>query len=166
MAVTDLSGNRYGNLLVLNYKGRSSSGCYMWLCKCDCGEETVVSVNHLKNGHTISCGCVLISKRKQGLLHKTHGGSKTRLYRIWKSMRRRCNSPTATRYEDWGGRGIAVCEEWNNFEIFRGWALSHGYTDNLSIDRINNDGNYEPSNCRWATAKEQSNNRRARRTSL
>lgn len=88
-----------------------------------------------------------------------HGGNGTRLYIIWKAMRERCMCPNCNRWHRYGGRGITVCTEWDDFALFRDWAMSNGYADNLTLDRIDHDGNYEPSNCRWATQQEQQNNR-------
>lgn len=93
-----------------------------------------------------------------------HGGRNTRLYRCWKGMRNRCYNPNNPKYYRYGGRGIVVCDEWEDFAVFRDWALANGYNDELSIDRIDNDGNYEPSNCKWSTPKEQANNRNYRVT--
>ncbi len=135
---------------------RSINGVYTRLveCKCVCGKIKNVHVQHIIKKTSQSCGCC-----KKSI--KTHGLSKHTLFYVWQSMRARCYNKNRPRYNDWGGRGITVCDLWNNdFKSFYDWAISNGYVKGLQIDRINNDGNYEPDNCRWATAKENSNNRR------
>ena len=125
-----------------------------WRCKCECGGEITVRACNLKNNTTKSCGCNRRNPKKHGLCD-------TRLYSIHQSMKTRCNYPAANRYHIYGGRGIKICDEWEKeFKSFYDWALANGYNKNLTLDRINVNGNYEPSNCRWATAKEQGNNTR------
>lgn len=149
-------GERFGRLVVLEtWRGKSGYRCR---CKCDCGNVVDVSVSNIVMGITRSCGCLrreIVSATKS-----THGESQSRLYRIWKSMRRRCYNPSDRHYAIYGGLGITVCNEWENYQNFANWAKYNGYTDVLTIDRINPYGNYEPSNCRWATQKEQGRNKR------
>ena len=125
-----------------------------FLCRCDCGNEKVVRLCYLRRGTTKACGCL------RGKSSITHHGTKTRLYRCWQSMKRRCLSPNDERYRFYGGRGVSICSEWMVYEPFRDWALANGYTDELTLDRIDVNGNYEPSNCRWVDMKTQANNKR------
>ena len=125
---------------------------------CECGKTTTTLFDHLRSNHTKSCGCysaLVTSKAK-----KVHGWSQTRVYDVWYNMVTRCTKPGVSSYENYGGRGIKVCDEWLRFEPFRDWALSHGYKDNLTIERINNDIGYSPDNCKWIPKSEQGKNRR------
>ena len=132
------------------------------LYKCGyCGNEFRASINSVKRGNTKSCGCYL--KRRASETHKTHGLKNTRLYSIWSSMKMRAYNPKHKRYSDYGGRGITIREEWLDIHNFYNWAMSNGYSDGLSLDRIDNNGNYEPSNCRWTTKVIQARNQRKRR---
>lgn len=156
----DLTGNRYSRLAVLQFSQKIKNMNY-WVCKCDCGKVVSVRQDHLKSGKTKSCGC--FKRENAATTNTTHGMTRTRLYNIWGLMKDRCSNQKNNRYKYYGGRGIKVCGEWNyNFMVFYDWAMSHGYADDLSIDRINNDGNYEQGNCRWATDLEQGRNKRPR----
>ena len=155
----DLTGQRFGRLTAVGVAGKRGTHT-IWRCECDCGESTKVQVDKLRSGHTRSCGCI---HREQLVQRNTvHDGAGTRLYWAWAHIKDRCNNEACKDYSLYGGRGIQVCDEWtNDFMAFRDWALANGYSEDLSIDRINVNGNYEPSNCRWATAVQQANNKRS-----
>lgn len=156
--IADLTNQRYGRLVVLEYAGRTNSNKPLWKCQCDCGNIHITTFASLRSGECISCGCY--QKETIGKLRRTHGCSNTRLYKIWKSIRQRCYNTNDAQYFRYGGRGIKLCDEWQDFVNFKTWSENNGYSSLLTIDRINNDGNYEPSNCRWADMKTQTRNRR------
>lgn len=130
-----------------------------YLCLCDCGEETIVRLEYLRSGHTQSCGCHRVAT--SAMLNLRHGCARgERLYKTWAGMKQRCLNPNVKGFKYYGGRGIRVCEEWMEFEPFRDWALANGYRDDLTIERVDVNGDYKPSNCTWIPKSDQSKNRR------
>jgi len=160
MGIKDLTGMQFGRLLVVSHDRSDCTNHTKWLCKCSCGEYKSIREDSLISGHTRSCGCIQKEHMaKLGNSKRTHGMTGTRLYTIWKLMKKRCKSPGDNRkyYFD---KGVSVCDEWDkNFCNFERWAIENGYKDDLTLDRIDPDGDYCPENCRWASWIQQQNNR-------
>ena len=155
----DLTGEVFGRLTVIERTNNYKDGSSQWICKCNCGNIKTVIGKNLTSGKIKSCGCYNHYKAKQQFT--THGYSHTRLHNKWLKIKERCYNQNSRCYKNYGGRGIKICDEWkNNFMNFYNWAMENGYQEGLTIDRINVNGNYEPSNCRFITQKEQQNNRR------
>ena len=162
----NLAGKKFGRLTILSRASNDSRGEARWNCACDCGNHTVVLGSHLRKGHVVSCGCYareIASSRMKG--HPTrgnmrHGKSHTRLYTTWENMKTRCLNSKNRTYRWYGAVGVTICADWMSFDKFQEWALSSGYQDDLTIDRIDPFGNYEPSNCRWVPKSEQRRNQR------
>lgn len=153
----NLIGKRFGRLSVIS-ESENKNGRTAWLCKCDCGNYKVICSKVLINGQTKSCGC--ISREKVKARNTKHGKRHTRLYRIWLCMKNRCSNDKDKYWKSYGGKGVNVCESWkNNFMNFYEWSINNGYSDDLTLDRINVNGMYCPDNCRWSTSKEQQNNK-------
>jgi hypothetical protein len=163
----DLTGQKFGRLTAL-YPVPNNTHHTRWHCVCECGNTKDVLQQNLCNGHVQSCGCLLAERNAEKLAsinsalnRELHNETKTRLYHIWIGIKSRCFDADSSSYRNYGGRGISVCNEWaNSYTAFKDWALSAGYTDNLSIDRIDVDGDYSPNNCRWVSNSTQQFNKR------
>lgn len=154
---TDIAGKKFGRLTAIEPIGKTKNRATIWACRCDCGQSVSILRSNLLNGFSQSCGCLqkeLLSKRI-----RTHGMTDTRLYYVWRQMKDRCYRPKNSHYYCYGAKNIAVCDEWrSDFKTFYDWAMSHGYEEGLTLDRIDNDGNYCPENCRWVPYIKQMQN--------
>ena len=169
--IEDFIGKKFGKLTIVGFShkkqkfasgGKKNGNDFYYNCECDCGGKTTSRLADLKNGKAISCGCYRIERTKEhNKKYNIANLWETKLYKIYSKMKDRCYNTNNKRYKDYGGRSITVCDEWkNNFQVFYDWAMSNGYEEGLSIDRINNDGNYEPNNCRFVNSVIQNNNKR------
>lgn len=159
----DLKGKRFGKLTVIE-KAPNKGVKTTWLCNCDCGNTTIARTNCLRKGQTKSCGCLITEVLKER--NTRHGMYGIRLYRVWHSMKIRCYAENNSSYARYGGRGITICDEWLDFKNFYDWSIENGYIEDAdfgecTLDRMDNDGNYCPENCRWISMKQQQRNKRS-----
>lgn len=162
--LNNLTGKKYGRLLVIS-RAENKNGRVYWYCKCDCGRTAIVSAIKLTSGETKSCGC--LRKENTSKMFSKHHLTKKNLHNAWLNMKNRCDNPKFIEYKYYGGKGITYCDEWKTFDNFMNWAFNNGYSDKkdengrnlLSLDRIDTNGNYEPSNCKWSTRIEQARNK-------
>lgn len=159
----DITNVRFGRTVAKKQVGKDNQGCTLWECECDCGNKHITRLSSLRNGTTKSCSCLQKEiTRKRATIHGLSGNHKycPRLYRIWKNIKQRCFNPKACKYRNYGGRGITICDEWIEYLSFHKWAMSHGYQENLTIERIENDLGYFSSNCTWIPIEKQTRNKR------
>ena len=158
----DMTGHIFNGCEVIEKENYKIHDRVAWLCVCYCGNYFVAAGKSIRNGEIKSCGCLRKEiLNSQGKKNKTHGETNNKLYNVWRGIKKRCRIENTSNYKHYGGRGIQVCDEWyDSYENFKDWATNSGYKEGLSIDRIDVNGNYEPSNCRWVTMKTQQNNRR------
>lgn len=162
MPAIDMTGAQVGLLTVVARSGATKDGKAKWLCRCQCGREKDIAGSELRRGQ-VSCGCRQQSHAASA--RRTHGKSRTALHRLWRNMINRCERPQTHNYHRYGGRGISVCAEWRNDAAqFIAWCEGNGWAPGLQLDRIDNDGDYEPSNCRFVTPRENARNRSSRRS--
>lgn len=150
----DLSGRRFDKLVCIADVGQDRHGSRLWLCLCDCGNHIVKRAGVFATVNQRQMACKACGDKAKAAAHLKHGESRIPLYHAWINMRRRCQNPENPKNKYWAGKGIKVTQEWSDYETFRDWALSAGYQEGLAIDRVNPDGDYEPSNCRWITVSE------------
>ena len=157
--IIDMRGLKFGRLEVIEEVGRDNAGNKTWLCRCDCGNEKVISGGNIRAGHSLSCGCFRLEQARKKTTR--HGMRHTRVYNVWLCLIQRCTNPLNPAYGNYGGRGIQVCDKWRDFPSF--YADMGDVPEGMQIDRIDVNGNYEPGNCRWLNKKGQARNKRTTR---